>query len=349
MEEIKLGKQKEYWYEVAKKITKFMKTNKGTLAALIVVYPTMLLTVLTVGSFFISISRDYMRFIANGVLSLSGSCAMIYTLYIALSISFDFKEYEQKKSENPASLSYKIEAKVYFHAKILEYVYFWILSITFFFFLRSVVYFETGWILFIYTFLISISLSYYLNKYRKKILKFANVTIFVAYITFLITNMSTILKNQEIEKQALTINYVLNKGVHTYRYSSPNFNEQPRLLLTDSKNKPISYGEDNKKNRWYLLDNNEWVSSRYADKFDENSNQTIDAIIYSYKDSQLLYNPRFDTSKTGGIFPAGMEKVVNHREIVNGKTYYQINDGNWVSGDSSYIKSETSRGEKTFI
>lgn len=106
---------------------------------------------------------------------------------------------------------------------------------------------------------------------------------------------------------------------------------------------------------WYLVGNNEYASSKYYDVGGENSTQALNAVVVADQSSQLWSSPtdsKFNiagspTTPTGFV-DAGTSWQAFNRQVVDGKTWYQIGQKQWLDGTKAHIQSEQSRDDKTF-
>lgn len=147
-----------------------------------------------------------------------------------------------------------------------------------------------------------------------------------------------------------TVNYVSGYGIATWGNVQTNPQVTGHYLGTSTQwlvNTTVK-GTDGRS--WYLVGNNEWASEQYYDLGNENSSQALDATI------TINYKPGFSVNVwtspamtgTNGQVKHGSDYKTTQRQVVNGKTWYQIGANQWISGDYATIKNEASRGQKTF-
>ncbi|MGX4645569.1 hypothetical protein [Holzapfeliella sp. JNUCC 80] len=87
----------------------------------------------------------------------------------------------------------------------------------------------------------------------------------------------------------------------------------------------------------------------------ENSTQALNAVVVADQSSQLWSSPtdsKFNmvgspTTPTGFV-DAGTSWQAFNRQVVDGKTWYQLGQKQWLDGTKAHIQSEQSRDDKTF-
>ncbi|MEJ6349035.1 SLAP domain-containing protein [Holzapfeliella sp. He02] len=147
-----------------------------------------------------------------------------------------------------------------------------------------------------------------------------------------------------------TVNYVSGYGIATWGNVQSNANVTGHYLPTNSQwlvNTTVT-GANGRS--WYLVGNNEWASEQYYDLGNENSSQSLDATITINYKPGLSVNIWTSPAMTGtnGQVKHGADYKTTQRQVVSGKTWYQIGANQWISGDYAKIKNESSRGQKVF-
>ncbi|MEJ6348832.1 hypothetical protein R4Y45_06330 [Holzapfeliella sp. He02] len=119
----------------------------------------------------------------------------------------------------------------------------------------------------------------------------------------------------------------------------------------------IVYGGLNQPGKpfWYLVGNNEYASSKYYDVGGENSAQALNAVVVATQTSPLWSAPKdskFNQIGTPitqtGTVASGSQWRTFERQVVSGKTWYQVGQNQWLEGTHAQIKSEDARDDKTF-
>ncbi|WP_056974137.1 hypothetical protein [Holzapfeliella floricola] len=150
-----------------------------------------------------------------------------------------------------------------------------------------------------------------------------------------------------------TVNYVKGYGIATWRDVQTASSVTGHYLPTESQwlvNTTVT-GADGQP--WYLVGNNEWASSKYYDLGNENSVQDLDAIVKmeknDYYDTQFIYSSPLIPEISTVTSPFGTEYKTFSKRVVGGNAWYEIGKNQWVKDICATIKSEKSRGNKTFF
>lgn len=146
-----------------------------------------------------------------------------------------------------------------------------------------------------------------------------------------------------------TVNYVKGYGIALWK--QPGAQPMAKHLGADTS-WLVSAGQKAANGRYYFnLGGSQYIDSAYFDLNTESSSQSLDAVgrvFYTPGYGIALWNAPNGKAIAGRTLTHWSSWRIMSRQVVNGKSWYELGRNQWIDGRYFKLIKETKRGNKTF-